>query len=77
MLKLYLKGTKTFKEDMRQVDGVYYNLYGAKMHTPTARIMWLLACEITNKYPNISAIQLTNHLHDILEQLEKTNGGRF
>lgn len=72
-----LKGTKTFQNKMQVIDGKYANNQGAIMHTPTARIMWLLACDLLDRYPHISATQLTNQLSDFFEEFEKTNGGRF
>lgn len=77
MPKLYLKGTKTFRNEMQVIDGKYANNFGAIMHTPTARIMWLLACDLLSRYPNMSATQLTNQLWYFFEEIEKTNGGRF
>lgn len=57
--------------------GKYYTKYHQKLHTPTARMMWLVACELTDHYPDMSATALCNRLNDILCDLEGHNGGRF
>lgn len=57
--------------------GKYYDNFHNKLHTPTARIMWLIACELTDHYPDMSATALCNRLNNIMANLEETNGGRF
>lgn len=72
-----IERTITFMQDMKKnPEGEYTNFYNQKLHTPTMRIMWLLACELSDN-PNMSATQLANILHDYVEEVEVTNGGRF
>ena len=65
------------KPEIQKSRGKFYDKFHNKLHTPTARVMWLIACELTDHYPDITAVQLSNRLNDILCDLEGHNGGRF
>ena len=65
------------KPEIVKSRGKYYDKFHNKLHTPTARIIWLIACELTDHYPDMSATALCNRLNDIMANLEETNGGRF
>lgn len=72
-----IERTRLFKKgDIRFTPTGYETCHEQKLHTPTMRIMWLLADELAVT-PGISKRKLANILNDYLEEVEKTNGGRF
>ena len=73
-----IEKTKCFeiKDIRKNSKGVYTNFFGLPIHTASFRIAWLLACEISEN-PKADARDVASRLYDVMEQLEKTNGGRF
>ncbi len=77
-MKYLIEKTKCFEiHDIRKNSkGVYTNFFGVPIHTASFRIAWLLTCELLDTL-NINEREIACKLYDIMEQLEKTNGGRF
>lgn len=72
-----IEKTRLFKRgDIRFTPTGYTTCHDQKLHTPTMRIMWLLAEELAFT-PGISKVKMANILNDYLVEVEKTNGGRF
>lgn len=61
---------------IKKKDG-YYTNHNQKLHTPTMRIMWLLAYELSHGCKSIEPTRVSNTLNDFMVDVEKVNGGRF